>query len=417
MSDLIIRSVRICDFASTLNGKTVDVFIQDGVIVKYEIADIIELNGKGLTIMPALFDMQVHCGEPGHEERDDLESLSKAALAGGFSDVMLVSGENPVTDSRQQVEYLINRSKTLPVQFHIAGALTEQMQGLNLAGIHDMRLGGACAFFDHLKAIEKEQIILLGMQYTSLTGGLLIVMPDVSGLRMGGMVHEGHESVKLGLKGSPALAEEAAIERFIRLAQFNQTAIHISGISSAGAVHLIREAKSKGILVTCSVFVQNLVLTDASLHDFDTNFKVWPPLRAEADRTALIEGVLDGTIDVICSNHKSLTVEEKLVEFEFAHFGIVGLESALGLLIDLFGQQALEILNRTMNVNPRKLLGLPAQSIEEGRQANFLVLDTDAEYAFDPSILKSKQQNTPFGGKQLKGKVHGVFTSGKWFPC
>lgn len=414
---LLFRQAEITDPGSPYNGKQVDILVEDGRIRKIESqlseedAQVISLSGA--KIAPALFDFQVSSGEPGFEEKETLAETCAAALAGGVGDFMLMPGLKPVVDNRSQVEYLLKLGSTLPLGVHVAGALSVGMKGAEMAELYDMRLGGARAFTDDKSPVENTVLLHLALQYSGISGGLIMVHCDEAQLRLGGKVHEGESATLAGMKGSPAIAEELGVVRCLTLARYHNCPIHLSGISTRKSVELVRAARQEGLQVSCSVYAHHLYFTDSVLGTFDSNYKVWPPLRTEDDRVALLEGLADQTIDLICSDHRPENRETKDVEFDFAAYGMRGLESLFSMVYTLMNSDDYWV--KKLAYAPRELLGLPVPSLYPGNEARFFAF-RDEEYTFTREMLKGRSQNTPLIGKTLRGKVLGTYTpEGAWY--
>ncbi len=419
-SNLLIKNVQIVDSKSTFNNQRMDVLVNNGVydrIGKDLQADehVITLNGDKLTLIPGLFDFQVTCGEPGEEENETFESLSAAALNGGVSGMLVMPSEHPHTENRGQIEFKEKLCKHLPPDFRFAGFISREGKGKTISEMHDMRTGGALAFTDNKLPSDNSLMIHLAIQYNSIAGGLLIFHAEDSGLRMGGSMHESKVSVQLGIKGTPSIAEETAVNKLLALAEYHNHPIHISGVSCKGSINLISKAKKSGIPVTCSAFIQNLHFCDEDLGGFDSVFKVWPPLRGTEDRQALTAAVLDGTIDVLCSDHHALAEEKKELEFAYASYGMAGTETLLQAALSKLGAENLTLITQSMCHAPRTLLGLESYPIAEGGKADFVLLDPAKDVVIKTNELKSKGVNNPFANKTLMGEILGTYTSSGWF--
>lgn len=418
--DLLFRSACIIDPESPFNGQTRDILVKKGHIAAIGTGlpaeDIPVIDCRGLSLSPGLFDMQVSCGEPGYEEKETFQTLSDAALSGGITDVLVMPSLQPVTDQRSQVEYIRRIKAKIPLSVHVAGALSAGLKGQELAGLYDMFLGGAIAFTDDKSPVNNSMLLHLALQYSGVSGGLLMLHSEDPWMSLGGKINEGEMSVTLGMKGAPALSEELGVMRNIALAQYNNTGIHLSGISTKGAVALVRKAKSENIPVSCSVYAHQLYFDETALGGFSSLYKVWPPLRTHEDRLALAEGLKDGTIDVICSDHRPENKENKEVEFDQAAHGITGLETLYGAAAYALGDTVSpELLVAKMSHAPRQLLGLEPVRILENTPARFFLYNPQEEYTFSRELIRSKSSNTPFPGKPLKGKIKGTFVSGHWF--
>lgn len=417
---LLIRNCLISDPMSSFLGKTQDVLVINGKIeaigtdLKIE-NESIELDAKGNEIIPGGFDFQVNCGEPGNETKETFETLSKSAIYGGITGMLIMPSSRPNTDNRGQIEYRKRKAKEYNAQFEFAGNITKSGDGKELAEMFDMFEGGAVAFTDNKQLSDNSLINNLAMQYSQVSGGILMFHPEDSGLRMGGMMHEGPTSVSLGIKGSPSLAEHIFVSRLISIAEYNAVKIHISGISCKESVALIREAKKKNIDISCSVYVQNLIFLDEDLKEFESIYKVWPPFRERADREALKEAVIDGSIDVICSDHSPETIEFKDVEFAYAAYGMAGTQTLLLATLTALSDLETGVIIERLCHNPRKLLGLDLVRIEVGENAEFVLLDRNASTEIKKEYLYSPSINSPFINKTLQGKIIGTYANNQWF--
>ena len=419
-SNLLIKKVRIADSESKFNNQRTDVVIENGIYSRIgkdlQIEeDLLVIDGENLTLLPGVFDFQVNCGEPGEEENETFETLSAAALNGGVTGLLVMPSSVPSTDNRGQLEFKNKLCKQLAPDFRFAGFITRKGEGKTLSELHDMRNGGALAFTDNKLPSDHSLLIHLAIQYNSISGGLLLFHAEDSGLSMGGIMHESEISVRLGMKGAPSLAEETAVNKLLALAEYHNHPIFISGVSCEGSVNQIKKAKKSGIPVSCSAYIQNLYFCDEDLLDFDSVFKVWPPLRSKNDRQALIEASIDGTIDVLCSDHTPLNEEKKELEFAYASYGMAGTETLLQAGLSVLGEANLSRLVNLMCHMPRQLLGLNTCPVHEGGTADFVLVDTQAETTLLKEELKSKGVNNPYKGKSLKGKILGTYTSANWF--
>ncbi|MBC7913384.1 MAG: amidohydrolase family protein, partial [Pyrinomonadaceae bacterium] len=310
---------------------------------------------------------------------------------------------NPPIHSKSEVSYIVNRTKEFIVDVHPLGCISHNREGKDLAELYDMRMAGALAFTDGTKPIQDSGLMSRAILYAKGFGGLVFSFPEDLSIAGKGKMNEGEMSTFLGIKGLPALAEEVHISRDLYLAEYNDCPIHFNTISSAASVELIRKAKQKGLKVSCDVAIHNLVLTDEALHDFDSNYKVKPPLRSAKDVKALIKGLNDGTIDTIVSQHTPHEIEYKDVEFEIASFGITGLQTLLPLALK--AGLTPEVLVEKLAINSRQILNLPIPIFEEGEKANFILFDIEEDWIFDSTTNRSKSVNTPFLNTTLKGKV------------
>jgi dihydroorotase len=410
MSKVILRDAHIVDPNSPHNGKQVDIVIEDGIITRISSAlrldDAEVISSPELHVAPGFMDLHAHICDPGMEYKETLSSAAAAAHAGGFTAVLAMPDTDPVIDNKAQIEYIIRRSKDLPVNIIPAGALSAGLEGKDMAELYDMYSAGARVFCDADKSIAHAGLLVRAMMYANQFGGKIFTRCDDKTVSHGGQMNEGPMSTMLGLKGIPALAEELMVARNIALAEYAGTPVHFMAVSTAKSVELIREAKAKGMPVTAAVHAYNLCWNDELLSEFDTNYKVNPPLRGENDRLALIAGVADGTIDCITSGHKPEDVESKVVEFDLAAFGMTGLETcyALANTPDALSQDQ---LIRALSINPRRITGMNIPVIKEGEKAELTAFDPKASWMY--SKTKSLSKNTPLLGKNVNGGVIATF--------
>jgi dihydroorotase len=411
--NVLIKNILVIDPRSSINRQRINLGIVEGKIsINIPTAAEIEIDGSNLAVSPGLFDFQVSGGEPGHEEKETVSTLATAALNGGVTGLQLMPNLLPATDNRGSVEYLRSLASRTPVTMIPAGALSVNLEGKDMAEMADMFSGGARAFTDDKKSIKNPVLLHLALQYAKISGGLILTHAEESAMRLGGKINEGLMSVQLGMIGAPSISEEIGLMRNLALAEYHQAEIHILGISSKKSVSLIREAKANGIKVTCSVYAHQLYFSDEALAGFDSNLKVWPPLRSELDRQALILGVQDGTIDVISSDHRPETIENKAVEFGFASDGISGIETLFSAArTAMFDNTELETLIQCMAISPRELLGVQVPVVEHQQTADLFFYNPDEEFTFTKEQLRSKSKNNPFIGKTLRGKIYGVSTN------
>ena len=406
---ILIKSARIIDNESPFNNKVVDILV-DGGIIK-EIAATIkpkkvdkEINFENLHVSPGWFDSSVNFGEPGFEDRETLENGLLTAGKSGFTAVAVNPDNDPVTDNKGAVAFLKNKSSRSPVNLYPIGALTRKSEGKEMAELYDMQQAGAVAFGDYKKSISNPNLLKLSLQYAQNFDGLVLSFPQENKIAGNGQVNENENSTYLGLKGIPALAEELQISRDLFILEYTGGKLHIPTISTAKSVDIIREAKEKGLDVTCSVAIHNLFFTDDVLKEFDTNAKVLPPLRTKADVKGLLAGLKDGTIDMVTSDHNPMDVEHKKVEFDNALFGTLGLETAFGALLQLVSlKTAVKVLT-----SGKQRFNLQETVIDEGAVADFTFFDPDAEYTFQKGQILSTSKNSLFLGYDLKGKVYGI---------
>lgn len=417
---LLLKKVRIFDGQSESAG--LDILIRDGVIEAVgeglsagRGAEVWEAAAGGaLCVSPGWLDLGVQTGDPGYEHREDLYSAAAAAAAGGFTAVASFPNTHPAIDSKSEVLYVKNKTAGSPVAFHPIGAVSQECEGKDLAELMDMYHAGAIAFSDGRKPVQDAGLLLRAMQYARAFNGLVINEPLHKSIAAGGQMHEGIASTSLGLKGIPALAEEVMVQRDLSLLEYAESRLHIHLLSTAKSVAMVRAAKKAGLPVTASVAVANLCFTDEKLLDFNSHWKVLPPLRSSADAQALLAGVADGTIDVIATNHSPWDEEAKNLEFPYAEFGMTGLETAFALCRTFLHKKLpVNTLVEKMAFAPRRVLGLPAPEIRPGARADISVFDPDLEWTFGEKDIRSRSHNTPFAGWQFKGKALGIVNNGQ----
>ena len=413
--NLIFKNATIIDKNSPFNNKAADIVIEGGIIkqIGTNIApidgfDVIELDN--LHISQGWFDSSVSLGEPGYEDRETLANGLDVAARNGFTDVALQPTGNPIAEKQADIAFLVNRAAHTATALHPIGALTKGSEGKDMAELFDMKNAGAVAFGDYNKSLSDANILKIALQYVQDFDGLVIAYSQDDKIKGKGVVHEGEVSTRLGLKGIPTLAEELQIARNLYLLEYTGGKLHIPTISTARSVQLIREAKAKGLNVTCSVAVHHLIFTDDVLTDFDSRYKVAPPLRPDAERKALIEGVLDGTIDIITSDHNPLDIEHKKLEFDLAKDGTIGFESAFGALNTIL---PLEVIVEKFTAG-KAIFGLENTAIAEGAQASFTLFNPEVDWTFAKSDILSKSKNSAFLGAALKGRAYGIYNRGKF---
>ncbi|MDQ0967241.1 dihydroorotase [Flavobacterium sp. W4I14] len=415
--NLLVKNVAVADPQSKFNNQQCDVRVENGKIKnigkltanKNETV----FDAQGAFLTPGFFDLNCVAGDPGFETKEDIQTLTATAKAGGFTGLALLPQTSPVVQSKSQVEYIINRAKNNLVDVLPVGAISQNREAKELAELFDMQQAGAVAFSDGDKALQDDGFMSRALQYAKGFDALLMVYPENKSIAGKSQINESKNSVLLGMKGLPALAEEMHIARDIFLASYNETKIHISNISTAGAVALIRKAKKDGVRVSCDVTAHHLVFTEELLSDFDSNYKVKPPLRGKADVKALIAGLKDGTIDAITSQHRPEEIEFKNVEFEIAHYGIIALQTVLPLLLKAGLDIALIV--EKLAINPRKLLNLAIPVIEEDADANFTVFNTTEKWLYNATSNHSKSANSPLLGTELNGKVTLVYNNNQYW--
>jgi len=410
--NLLIKSATIIDPNSPFNQQIADLLIEKGHISKIAAdieADAEVIDAEGKYISPGFFDLNCNIGELGLETKEDLYTGTKAAAAGGFTGIALMPNTIPPVHSKAEIEYLMNRAKKNLVDVYPLGAISYKREGRDLAEMYDMYLSGAKAFTDGDRPVQDAGLMERALLYAQGFDALVFSYPEDTAIAGKAKVNEGEISTLLGMKGIPSLAEELMIARDLYLAEYTGSKIHFSTISTTRSVELIREAKRKGLEVTCDVAAHHLVLTDEALIGFDSLYKVKPPLRTQDDVEALLNGLIDGTIDAIVTQHTPHEVEFKNVEFEVAEYGIIGLQTALSLVLK--AGLDINLIVQKFAIGPREILNVDIPVIAEGEPANFVLFDADAEWEYTSKNNRSKSYNSPFMGQNLKGKVLLTFNN------
>ncbi len=416
----LIKGGHVVDPATNVDG-IYDVLIEDGKIAKVASdindseAEVIDAAGK--IVAPGLIDMHVHFREPGQEAKEDFESGSKAAAAGGFTTVATMPNTKPVVDTAALVRSLQERAKDVGiVHVEIIGALTKNQEGKELAEVGDMNEAGAVAFSDDGHFVQSAKMMLNGFDYVKPFNKVIINHEEETTLTEDGSMNEGHCSAMLGLKGRPTVSEDIAVGRDILLAEYSGARLHVAHISSAYSVELVRAAKKRGVHVTAEVTPQHLLMTDDMVDITDSSTKINPPLRTAKDTEVLFEGLKDGTIDMIVTDHSPHAVEEKDREYMYAPSGFPGLETSLGLILTGFyhtGKLTMTEIVEKMSTTPAKIFGLKAGSLEVGAPADITVIDPEMEWVVDGKKFYTKGSHSPFIGKKLKGKAVMTIVDGK----
>lgn len=411
---IIIRKATVINPQREYHHKTVDIYVKDGIIeaigdnLKVN-SDVAEIAIDDLFVSPGWFDSSVSFGEPGFEDRETISNGLQVAAKSGFTSVALQPNMNPVADNQSAISFLTTKSSGFATDLYPIGALTKGSLGQDLAELYDMKNSGAIAFGDYNKSVENAGVMKIALDYVQDFGGFVIGFCKNAQLAGNGVVNEGAVAMRLGLKGIPSIAEESEVAKNIQLLEYTGGRIHVPTISTAKSVDMIRSAKAKGLQITCSVSVHHLVLSDETLETFDSRFKVSPPLRANEDRLALIEGVLDGSIDMITSDHNPIDIENKKMEFALAKNGTIGLESAFGALMTVL---PLDVIIDKLTAGKR-IFGIADSEIAAKSVANLTLFTPSAEWVFKKENIISKSKNSAFLGRQMKGKVHGIINNGK----
>ena len=410
----LIKSATIIDKNSEFHNKTVDILIRNGIIsdISEDIKNpknFLEIRFPNLHVSNGWFDYSVCTGEPGYEERDNLLNTLMLASKSGFTSVGLQPNTFPVTEKSTEIEYLKAVAKNSNVNIYPIGALTKNSDGNELAELFEMKNSGAIGFGDYKKSIENANVLKLALLYSKDYNIPIFSFPLNREISNNGVMNEGITSTSLGLKGIPGMSEEIQIMRDIRILEYTGGNLHIPYISTRKSLELIKKAKNKGLNISCSTCVHNLFFNDSHLSDFNTNFKVLPPLRTQDDIDQLISGVKDGSIDTVTSDHNPLDIELKNVEFDKAEFGTIGLESLFGALNRIFP------IKTTINILTRgkKVFGIEETEIKIGTQADLSLFNPINSFVFNDDNVLSMSKNSIFEGSSLKGKVYGTISNGK----
>lgn len=419
---IILKNARLLNPEQKLN-QNADLLITNGVITKIgslnaedtKNAKVFELSNK--YVVPGLYDMHVHLREPGREDEETVVSGSNSAAAGGFTGLACMPNTSPAIDSAEIVSFIKEKAKNHLVDVYPVGAVTLERKGESLSPMAELNEAGVVAFSDDGDVVKNARMLRLAFEYASMYGLPIIEHCEDESLK-GGAMNEGVTSTFLGLPPMPSIAEELVVMRDIMMAEYTGGKIHIAHISTKNSVEMVRQAKKRGVKITSEVTPHHFSLTEEALKSYDTNTKMNPPLRTRQDVEALLEGLKDGTIDAIASDHAPHSIEEKEMEFIYAPNGIVGLETQLGLaLSELLHKKVLsmEEIVEKMAVNPRRILNIPVPKIAEGEIANLTIIDTEMIWTVDIKAFKSKSKNSPFDKRLLTGKALGVINKGKMF--
>ena len=370
-----------------------------------------KIDCSGLVITHGFCDVHVHFREPGREDKETLQTGSRAALAGGFTRVCIMPNTSPPLDSPESIRFIVEKAEECPVHIHPIGAVTKGQKGQELTEVQGIISEGAVALSDDGLPISDAQVMRLALEYTSMFDKPVINHAEDECLRNNGLMHEGEISTRLGLAGNPSLAEAIMIQRDLELANMIQAKLHVPHVSSAGGAANIRRMKKLNPNITAEVTPHHLFFNDQALLEYNTNFKVAPPIRTEDDRKELIKAVKDGTFDCIATDHAPHTIEEKEATFESAPFGMIGLESCFGAVNKVLDMPLKELL-KLLTVNPRRVMGFEEDLFKIGCAAELTILDPDQEWIYKEQNIYSKSRNTPFIGEKLKGKVRYTISKG-----
>lgn len=413
---ILIRNVVIADPQSPWHLQSQSVHITDGII--NQIAPVIEANadhiieGEDAYLSPGFIDLFAHACDPGMEHQETLQSLSAAAISGGYTSVAVIPNTNPVIDKKTGVTYITNSAVDLPVNIYPLGAVSKNTEGKELAEMYDMKAAGAVAFTDGLHPVQNAGLLIKALQYVKVFNGVVLQVPIDSSIGNGGLMHEGVTSTKLGLPGIPAMAEELIIARDIKLSRYTDSHIHFTGVSTPKSLEYIGRAKAGGLKVTCSVTPYHLLFCDEDLANYDTNLKVNPPLRSREDLIALKKAVLKGSVDCIASHHLPQHWDNKTIEFEYAKNGMTGLQTALSAVLTALPDIEPELISSLFAINTRNILSLPPLVIAEGSIAECTIWTKKATTTLTEENNKSKSNNTPLMDKTLNGGIIAVINKG-----
>jgi dihydroorotase len=410
---LMFRSARITQKGSPHHGQRMDVRVVNGQIAelgkRLDGGDAREIVGKDLWMCPGWVDTCARFREPGHEWKETLSSGAQAAFRAGFTRVLLQPDTRPALQSRGEVEAVYQLARNLPVDIYVAGALTRDLTGQEITEMFDLKRAGVRIFSQADCPMDSARTLGLALQYAGQMGCAVQTVPIDSDLARGAFVHEGQVSLRLGLKGIPDLAEHIRVMRDLAVLAYYGGQLHFTKLSSAGSLKFIREARESGLDVSCGVSAAHLYHCDEDLEQFETNYKLWPPLRSVLDREQLRQAVLDGTIDVICSDHMPEDEQGKDVEFSRAEYGMASLEAVFLLLHSVFRQESeLEIVIDALTARPARRLGIEQERIVQGSQAEILVFDREEKTLFDRNQCASQGVNMPYHGQLFSGRICAV---------
>ena len=410
---IILKSAKVINAESKYNGTKQDILISKGKIQKIsksiKSSNVEEIFIKNLHVSSGWFDSSVSFGEPGLEERETIKNGGNVASKSGFTNILLNSNTNPVIDSQTDVSFIKMKSKDIITNIHPVGALSLSSKSKELAELNDMKKSGAVAFYDYKKSIINPNLLKTSLLYSQTFDSVIMSYPLDRFVSNNGVMNEGVVSTFYGIKGIPNFSEEIQINRDLKILEYSAGKLHIPTISTKESVELIKKAKSKGLDVTCSVAIHNLIFNEDKLKDFDTRFKVSPPLRTEKDRLALINGVKKGVIDMVTSDHSPIDIENKKTDIDSALNGTIGLESFFGAMLTIFSlDETIKILT-----SGKKRFGIDDSIIEEGSEADLSLFTTNSDYTFSKSNILSKSKNSAFLGMKMSGFPVGIVVKEK----
>lgn len=414
---LLVKQVTITDVNSPFNNLIKDVLINKGVVEN--IGDELDNNdaqiflGKEMNLSPGWVDIFSNFNDPGFEYKDTLESGAATAAAGGFTQIFIIPNTQPSISGKATVEYIVQKAKNLPVHISPLGSISKNIEGKELAEMYDMHKSGAIAFSDGIHPVQSTGLLVKALQYVKAVNGVIIQIPVDKSVTAAGLMNEGIVSTQLGLPGIPSIAEEIMIGRDIELTNYTQSKLHITGVSTAKGLALIRDAKRRGIVVTCSATPYHVYFYDEDLKDYNTNLKTNPPIRSREDMLAIRLGLLDGTIDCVATHHLPQNTDNKICEFEYASNGMIGLQTAFSTINTILPELSNDRLIQLFSANARSIFSLENRAIKIGGEAEFTLFSRKENFTLTNSNNKSKSNNSPFMNMELSGKVVGIINKDK----